>query len=386
MPSCTFSRILSTSSIILASALLVSCGEKENKTNASSTSKNPAEAAATPAATADATPAAAAPATAPAATSSSAKDQLFEKLLFSNQALMCDYAANPIFTEPVRETLALMQEYYNSGEAKAGSLERFKLAQAIAKTCLKLKAYARAEENYQTALSDYESLSNEDKTLAKKELSNLYNGYASCLLVQEGKQDSAKEYYEKQLQLDKELFSIASTKVSGDAPASESVKAMQAAAANLASSYRCKGDCLVVTDELEEARDIYKKGIALAQGIKPVSSNIAFEYIELLTSLGNLESRCGKLKESVTAWASALKICEQINKQSKVDADKLRSKTYYERLKPLVENGVKQLKSEQEEAKELMDPIPSIDEVSTPSPVEAAPAPAPEAAPASIPQ
>ena len=77
------------------------------------------------------------------------------------------------------------------------------------------------------------------------------------------------------------------------------------AATAVFSSYRCLGECQMLADDPEEARETLKTGIALAEEIRRMTPEMHMQYIRLLVAMGNLESRCGNESEVLRHWARA---------------------------------------------------------------------------------
>ncbi len=330
----------SIAALVLASSMLVSCGDSEDK---KPEAKEPAPAPAEVAPVAEVAPAPA-PAPAPVVDSASAKDALFDVMLYKAVDTMGKYAKQPYFTEVMRETLALMQEYYDALPTDAdNSVERMKLALSIANVCRELTAYTRAGDMYQQALTSYEMMPVEEQnaTEMKFKKSTIFNGIASCKLMTPATRGEAAAYYKKQLDLDKSIY---------DAMIPEGVvpsitPEISTAASNLVSSYRCMGDCLVVTEEFEDARDTYKKAVELGKKLTSRTVPMMFEFIKLYTALGDLENKCGNDLAAAQAWGSAAVDCKKLFENSKDNATKLECKRYFERLTPLIQEKAAILKA-----------------------------------------
>lgn len=334
-----FSRCAgSTAAIVLASSLLVSCGDDEK--NAPSTVTPPAEAVEAPAP---------APEVSPQSDAAAAKDALFDAMLYQAVAKMGAYARQPYLTETVRATLDLMQQYYDALPAdEANSMERTKLALIIGDICRELTAYTRAGSMYSNALASFETLPAEEQNRLEMQFkkSSIYNGIASCMLMTPTTRVEAASYYKKQLDLDKAIYD--SLVPEGQVPSI--TPDISTAASNLVSSYRCMGDCLVITDEMEDARDVYKKAVQLGTVLTSRSVPMMLEFIKLYTALGDLENKCGNDLPAAQAWATAATSCQKLFEKTTDQATKLECKRYVERLTPLLQEKSAILKAANPEA------------------------------------
>lgn len=343
-------------------ALLTACDDNKTTATPPASTELPAAESSTPA-TAEAQPAAttATPAAAPAATApqkESGKDKaqkaLIKQFTSDTFSTLSQYAAQPAFTESVRNTLQALQDYYDSMAEEQASEERIQILLSIAETCRDLTAYARAESNYKLALEDCLALPDLFRQTEEMQMtmSSIYNGIASCMLNNIATVKEAGAYYDKQIAIDEALFKAKLPSEETEITDEILNAGLGSAAANIISSYRCKGDGLVVTDELEDARDAYKKGASVVEKLKKLTPEMSLEYIKLLTALGNLESRCSNNKEALAAWVLSAQLCKKINEGSNNPKVKFETKRYFDRLKPLIEESSAALKTDEQKAEE----------------------------------
>ncbi len=332
-------RVSTTAALILASSLLVSCGDDEEVKPEPKTPE-PAVAEVAPAPE----PAAEAKET-PADVLAAAKENLFKGMLYQTVETMGKYAKQPFFIETMRNTLDLMQQYYDVLPADAdNAVDRTKLALSIADICRELTAYSRAGEMYAQALANYDTMPTaaQDETEMKFKKSAILNGVASCKLMIPATKGEAAAWYQKQLDWDKAVFAA----VLPDGTAPTITPEISTVISNLVSSYRCMGDCLVYTEELEDARDVYKQAVELGTKFTQRSVTMMLEFIKLYTALGDLENKCGNDKEAAQAWATAAVSCRQLFEKVQDNAVKLECKRYIERLTPLLQEKAALLKAE----------------------------------------
>lgn len=336
-------RVGSTAALVLASSLLVSCGDDEEK---KPEVKTPEPAVAAPAPEPAAEPVVEEVKADPAEVLATAKENLFQGMLFQTVETMGKYANQPFFIETMRNTLDLMQQYYDALPADAtSSVERTKLALSIADICRELTAYSRAGDMYAQALASYETMP--EVELAKNEYkfkkSAILNGIASCKLMIPATKTEAAAIYQQQLDWDKSVYDSLVPKNTVPTITPE----ISTAISNLVSSYRCMGDCLVYLDEMEDARDVYKEAVELGTKLTQRSVTMMLEFIKLYTALGDLENRCGNDKEAAQAWATAAVSCRQLFEKVQDNAIKLECKRYFERLTPLLQEKAALLKAEE---------------------------------------
>ncbi len=331
-------RVSTTAALVLASTLLVSCGDDEEKKAEPKTPEPVAEVAPTPEPVVEEKEN-------PAELLAAAKENLFNGMLFQTVETMGKYAKQPFFIETMRNTLDLMQQYYDLLPADAENAEeRTKLALSIADICRELTAYSRAGEMYAQALANYDSMPAEaqEQNEMKFKKSSILNGIASCKLMIPATKGEAVACYQEQLDWDKSVY--ASLVPDGTVPTI--TPEISTAVSNLVSSYRCMGDCLAYTEELEDARDVYKQAVELGTKLTQRTVNMMQEFIKLYTALGDLENRCGNDKDAAQAWATAAVACRQLFEKVQDNAVKLECKRYIERLTPLLQEKAALLKAD----------------------------------------
>jgi len=281
-----------------------------------------------------------------------AQKELFEILLYNTADTIAELARHPELQAPAQLLLEKLQAYDDVLSAHdSNKLESARIALTIAKTCSSLNAGKRAEQNYQKALDRLLILAKEDDTQQIKRLmSTAYNGLAFSKLSQKDV-TSALVLYKKQLALDEALFELVAPAASSPPPVNSWSDEIALASSNLISSYRCLGDALSANDELEDARDTYRKGIKHASTLNKLSQNMTMQYIKLLTAMGNLESRCNKEKEALQAWSAAAKLAQKINEVSKTPSVKFESKRAFDTLLPLIKRISAKLQAQEEAQK-----------------------------------
>ncbi len=321
---------------LFAAACLCSCDEKKQEA---------------PAATAE--PAAAAPA-APAAPEAapldaeSARKAVYRQLMDNISPLVTDRAMVPEFNEPAKVYLESLQALYTALAAESPSVERVEIARRVAELTRNLGAYAKALDAYSHAVDDFESLPEaERQTVEGKRLhSSLLNGTGVCLLSV-GKSAEAITYYEKALEVDIAVLRELGIAEGAELPQGSADANISRAVADVLGSYRCLGECHAVTGDMEEARDIYKKGIAEMAALKnlDVNSGMGIAYVKLHGALGDLENRCGNEREALGSWVQAANLCNAIFTNSRTAAVKLQAKRFFDALRPLILDKSRQLQT-----------------------------------------
>lgn len=345
----------------LALTTLCSCGDDEEK-------------AATPAAEAtQATPSNTAPAVDPAA----AKDALLEQMIFTIGKLAGERVADPELTEPVREMLALTENYYNT--LPAASPQKARLALRIADITLDLTAYAKADSAYDTAQADLNALPEAVRNIRelRRLQSSIYYGKAVSLFSRR-QPTEALPWYEKALDSDLRIYQALAPADGEKLPEGSVEPELARAAKDVMSSYRCLGECQFWADDPEEARDTYNKGIDLAKALDKLSPEMSIEYIKLLANLGNLESRVGNKKEALNAWLQAVNFCQRLYASNRNAAIRLQTRRCFESLRPNILTVARELQDDQaaQVENQTLQDTPAAAPAATPE--EPTPVPAPE--------
>lgn len=263
-------------------------------------------------------PAAEAVPTAPAAPSTAKQDALFQDLLFGIGKTFTENASNPAWTEMVRNHLVMLQEYYDEmAPANTGTLVRAKVATRIGEVLNELGSFAKSQEALNKALEDFNALGDADKATndANRLLSAIQTGLGSDFLSQ-GKATDALPHYEKALEADLKTLTSVLPEDKMPLPEGEVAPDVADAVSDTISSYCCLAFCQRMAEDPEEARETIKKSQDLVKKIDKLSMSMSLRYARLLTTLGDLESSCGNLKEALSAWVGAARVCEQVYKQS----------------------------------------------------------------------
>ncbi len=266
----------------------------------------------------EAAPAAETAPAAPAAPSTAKRDALFQDLLFGIGKTFTENASNPAWTEMVRNHLVMLQEYYDEmAPANAGTLARTKIAVRIGEVLNELGSFTKSREAFDKALEDFGALGDADKATneANRLMSAIQIGLGSDLLSQ-GKATDALPHYEKALEADLKTLSSVLPEDKMPLPEGEVAPDIASAVSDVISSYCCLAFCQRAAEDPEEARETIKKGQELVKKIDKLSMSMSLRYARLLTTLGDLESACGNLKEALSSWVGAARVCEQVYKQS----------------------------------------------------------------------
>ncbi len=319
---------------VFSAAFLCSCEEKEE----------PAPAA--PAATEEP----AAPKEDPAKAAEEAREALYHQLLENVAPLVTSNAGVPEFNEPCKVYLETLQQFYGKLSALPPSWERADIAFRVAELTRNLGAHAKAIEAYATAVADFEALPEEERSSVdgKRRHSALLNGTGVCLLST-GKAAEAIPYYEKALETDISVLRALGVAEETSLPENNPDANVSRAVADVLGSYRCLGESHLVIGDLEEARDIYKKGIAEMTSLKQldVNSGMGIAYVKLHSALGDLENRCGNEREALASWTQAATLCNAIFNNTRQVTVKVQAKRFFDALSPLI---VEKNRKMQEEA------------------------------------
>lgn len=321
-PGTVRSAALTTAAAALA--LLSSCGGED-------------EAEKTPAAAEEKPAAAPAPASAgdqaePLPTSVSARDALFDYMVYGAGKVMSNLAAAPELNECVRDMLDKMIAYYDVLREGKLTPERVRLGLRIGEVCRALGVYPKAKTYYDMAEADFMALpeARRTSTAGLQVLSAIHNGIGTCHYCA-GDFAQARERYEKSLELDKELFNRA---VPSGGPLSNDMitPEISRACCDLLGSYRCLGDCLRRANEPDEARDLYQRGFKLAVKLSVLDAPMAISFGRLLTELGDLESATGNPQNALAFWHRAQELLRQTNAAASKPDLKSETKRMYDAL------------------------------------------------------
>lgn len=311
----------------------------------------------------------AAPAQAPA---DDARAALLEALIYDLGRCASENARHPELNAAVRNMLELLEKYYEqSKEATTGTPERVRLALRLADTTRELTAWTRACAFYDEAAAAYEAMPQElrDRTENKRQLSSILNGKAFCMMSS-GNMDEAIKLYTDGLALDNELYTTVVPSEGPVIPEKGEVPAgVSQAATAVFSSYRCLGECQMLADDPEEARETLKTGIALAEEIRRMTPEMHMQYIRLLVAMGNLESRCGNESEVLRHWARAAEMCRALYSATNDQAMRFKVEQAFSKLVPNVQALSKKLNPENAQQQ----PAPQQEQ----APLEQQPAPQP---------
>lgn len=319
-PGTVRSAALTTAAAALA--LLSSCGGEDEA------EKTPAAAEEKPAAA----PTPAGDQAEPLPTSVSARDALFDFMVYGAGKVMSNLSAAPELNECVRDMLDKMIAYYDVLREGKLTPERVRLGLRIGEVCRDLGAYPKAKTYYDMAEADFMALpeARRTSTAGLQVLSAIHNGIGTCRYC-DGDFAQAREHYEKSLELDKELFNRA---VPSGGPLSNDMitPEISRACCDLLGSYRCLGDCLRRANEPDEARDLYQRGCKLAAKLSVLDAPMAISFGRLLTELGDLESATGNPQNALAFWVHAQKILRQANAAASKPELKSETKRMYDAL------------------------------------------------------
>lgn len=303
-------------------------------------------------------------ATAPAATPEAAKEapaatadekELLNYMIFTVGDLVRRQASNPTWHNEVRDMRNRLDDYYTKLEQNGGDMElRVKLGLLLADATRDLAAHQKALDLYAHVLQEWETLPEETRTTPafRRIRSSIANGMGSCYLSR-NKPADALPYYETALKLDEERFKALAPADGGALPMGDSIAPdLVQAAEDVLSSYRCLGECQLMTDDSEEARDSYKRGIDLARRMNNLQPSASLQYIRLHTALGNLESRCGQTRQALLEWREAAQWAQKLRQAAPSPAVQAQTARILSTLEPLIRAAVKQLQETQAAAAE----------------------------------
>lgn len=326
------------------------------------------------------------------ATGISARDALFDHLVYSAGKAMSEQASDPVFNESVKLMLEKMVAYYDE-LAASGKVtpERVRLGLRIGEVCRDLGAYRRALTYYEKAESDFNALPEERRNsdAGLRVLSAINNGFGTCLYCQ-GRFDEAQARYRQALELDRTAFRRLEPE---QRPLTNELISrkpeLTPAVCELLGSYRCLGDCIRQTGEIEDARDVYKDGVRLAQELSLLSPPMTISLCRLLSDLGDLESATGNYDTAAKHWVSSLQLINTLEKNSQASITP-RMRLDMNRMKTTLVRALQELQRLEQARKAAAEPAPEpavapaadapADQASSPAEPAAASADAPAAA------
>lgn len=259
-------------------------------------------------------------------------------------------ASSPMWREQVRDMRNKLEEYYDV-RVKNGSdpVERVRLGLFLADTTRDLTAYDKALDEYSAVLAECEKLTEEqiNSVDLRRLRSAIENGIGSCYFAQR-KAAAAMPHYEKALKIDLEIFNELAPENDAPLPTGNALHpSLAKAAEEVLASYRCLGECQFMADDPEEARDTFKQGQDLVVRMKHLAPPMSIQYIRLLTSLGNLESSCGQLRQAYAAWMNAANIAQRLRQVAPSPAVQAQAARYMQELEPSIKTIGKQLQEAQ---------------------------------------
>lgn len=279
-------------------------------------------------------------------------EQLLDYMIFNVGDVLRREAGQPMWRDLVRDMRNQVEAYYNAMKSTKGDPERMvRMGLFLADGAKDLSAFQKAADIYTTTLKDWEALPEATRTSVQGQRihSSLANGLAACLM-QQRKMAEAMPYYEQALQLDKARFEQLAPKEGNPLPMAADLTAdLENAAKDLLSSYRCLAECQLFADDPEQARETLQSGYKAAKAMQNLSVGISFEYLHLLSTLGNLESRVGQPRKALAAWMQAAAVAEQLRKGASSPADQVRAINLLSRLTPSIKMVQSKLKEDQEE-------------------------------------
>ncbi len=333
---------------LLSASCLSSCDEEKQELSAPAAPPAPVE---TAAPVAEEEPAA--EAAAPAALDA-AREAVYRQLLEQIAPLVTDRAMVPEFNETAKVYLETLQALHAELATQAPSVERVDIGRRVAELTRNLGAYAKAFSAFEHALEDFETLPEAERHAVegKRLHSALLNGTGICLLSIDKAEDSIP-CYEKALELDISVLRDLGIAQDSELPEGNPDANVSRAVADVLGSYRCLGESHAVAGDLEEARDIYKKGIEVMTQLKnlDVNSPMGIAYVKLHGALGDLENRCGNEQAALASWVQAANLCNAVFSNSRQVSVKVQAKHFFNTLRPLIEEKSRKLQAEAEAQK-----------------------------------
>ncbi len=275
-----------------------------------------------------------------------ARNAVYRQLWQNIGPLVAERALMPEFNEPAKVYLEALNAYYSELATLPPSMERADVARRLAELTCNLGAYAKAIDAFERALEDFEALPEGTRSTveAKRLHSALLNGMGVCLLSI-GKGADALPYYEKALEVDIAVLRDLGVGEEAELPSGTVDANISCAVADVLGSYRCLGECHAIIGDLEDAREIYNKGIGVMMQLKnlDVNSGMSISFVKLYGTLGDLENRCGNGKAAITAWARAAELCKEIFNNSRTDLVKQQAMQFLKTLNPLIAEQARKL-------------------------------------------
>lgn len=310
------------------------------------------------------------------------RDALFDHVVFQLAQKVSNPELYPEVNAEVRDTLALLNDYYAALEKESEMAEeRVRTALLIAGMTCDLGAYAKAYTAYENALKQLELLPEDVRggRDAKRSLSTIESGLGACLLYQ-GKSAEALEHFRKSLDTDLAVFKELHPDEKKPLEENNVDPEVALAASAVMDSYRCLGDCQNVMNDTEEARETYKKGLEMVPALRVVTPKMAIAYIKLLIASADLENSLGNMKGAYVSWYQAGDLSKKLALGNHPLAIRAEAKRLNESLiRPLLQVEAK-LKEEQRKAAEAEAAAKPADAPVTEAPIQ----PVPEAAPAPV--
>lgn len=314
------------------------------------------------------------------------RDALFDHVVFQLAQKVSNPELYPEVNAEVRDTLALLNDYYAALEKEAEMAEeRVRTALLIAGMTCDLGAYAKAYTAYENALKQLELLPEDVRggRDAKRSLSTIESGLGACLLYQ-GKSAEALEHFRKSLDTDLAVFKELHPDEKKPLEENNVDPEVALAASAVMDSYRCLGDCQNVMNDTEEARETYKKGLEMVPALRVVTPKMAIAYIKLLIASADLENSLGNMKGAYVSWYQAGDLSKKLALGNHPLAIRAEAKRLNESLiRPLLQVEAK-LKEEQRKAAEAEAAAKPADAPVTETPIQPVPEAAPEVAPAPV--
>lgn len=284
---------------------LCACGDNEEK------AESTGEPAAKAAEEAVAQPQAEAAATAEPEASATEKnhDQIYELLVYGITPQLA--SPNSPIAGQVKEVLRLLNEQYELEKGElAGTTELTRLAILIADMRRSFGAWDAAISDYERALNDYNAMPEADRADDQhaRWLSNIYYGQAFCYM-QKKDNKKAQELYDLRLSNDEKRAQSLPEFTPGAQVSTQVIPIVH----DLISSYRTKAECMAQHDP-EEARTFYQTAIANAeQKLGLPDFSVHRQYMLLVSSAANHESRCNDRKKAMEYCMKVMKHCEKLH-------------------------------------------------------------------------